>query len=165
MNQLMYKKTQTVVFILTLVVLSFALYVEYIEHVNPCPLCLMQRLCVLCLVPLCLISFFIQRYRTSVILVLMQLFMALSGLFFAGRQVFLQNVAITASGMCMPTLHRVIKYLSWEAMFNLFFWGSSDCAEMTPHFLGLSMPLWSALYFILIVLLFALILVKLKRSD
>ena len=163
MNLRFYRKIQYIVLFITLFVLGISFVLEYSQSIQPCPLCLMQRFCAFCVILIGIFGVFVKRDAQILFVLGFQIFAALSGLFFSGRQIFLQTLSATHSTLCMPTLHKVMQYLSWDVVFNMFFWGSADCADMVSHWLGLSIPMWSALYFSLIVILCAVTILRVKR--
>lgn len=46
----------------------------------------------------------------------------------------------------------MVKYFPLKDVMHALFWGSGDCAEVNWQWLGLSMPAWSALYFLFIII-------------
>lgn len=140
------KNSQLSLLLLTLFVLSASFYFQYVQGLQPCPLCLMQRLCVfLLLLPtgLCLIL------RKTTYLNVIQFFVSCSGLYFSLRQLWLQSLPEGLAPSCMPSLEVLIQYFSWQTVAHALFLGSGDCAEVNWHLFGISMPAWSGLYFLL----------------
>ena len=148
-----YRVLQFTLLFLTAFVLLLSLYLEYVVGMQPCPLCLMQRLCVLLLLVFCFSSFFVvSRFKLWIVNIL-QIIFAGGGLFFASRQIWLQLFPSAHEAMCMPAMSLLMKYFSWNNVLKVLFWGGSDCATGVGYFLGLSMPMWSALFFIFMLLL------------
>ncbi|KTD79331.1 disulfide bond formation protein B [Legionella waltersii] len=146
MNKLAFKKTQTLLALITLFVLFSSFYFEYVQGLQPCPLCLMQRLCVFVLLGLAGLSF-ATRKRAHFIILLQGLF-AIAGLYFASRQLWLISLPPGKVPACMPGLDILIKYFPWQDVAKALFLGAADCAETSWSLLGISMPGWTALYFL-----------------
>lgn len=146
MTTLYYKNIHIASIIVTLIVILFSLYFQFVIGLDPCPLCIMQRGCVFIILVVLLISFKIKRklLQASVI----QILFASAGLFFATRQLWLQHLPVGQIPACMPGLDILIHYFPWQAVAKSLLWGSGDCAEATWSALGITMPGWSALYFI-----------------
>ena len=144
MNKQVYQRVQVSLLFLTLLILGAAFYFEYIKGQQPCPLCLMQRLCLVFFALSCVAGCLLYRIRS---VGFVQMFFAASGLFFSIRQLWLQSLPIDEAPMCMPGLDALVHYFSWSHILNAFFWGTAACAETTWLWLGLSMPAWSACYF------------------
>ncbi|STX29879.1 Disulfide bond formation protein B (Disulfide oxidoreductase) [Legionella beliardensis] len=143
-----YRYWQLVLLIMSLCVLLASLYFQYIKDLQPCPLCLMQRLCVILEVIVCFIALFASRERMQRGMAGLQIIIALAGLYFAGRQLWLQALPHDQIPACLPGLEVLLQYFPWRDIFHALLWGAADCAEVSWQFLGLSMPAWAALYFI-----------------
>ena len=150
MTKIQYRRVQYLLVLITVFVLFFSLYSQYVLGLQPCPLCLMQRICVFVL--LGLMGFTLGTLKRARILSLLQCFIACAGIFFALRQLWLQSLPAGAAPACMPGLDILIKYFPWQEVARALLWGSGDCAEATWSFLGISMAGWSACYFIFMAL-------------
>jgi len=164
MSKMTYRYWQVFLACLSLFVLASSIYLQYVDDLQPCPLCLMQRLCVLVLFVLCLISIWVRWLRVEKVIVFLKSFVAAGGLFFAGRQIWLQSLPAGQTPSCMPGLDVLIHYFPWQDVLRTLLWGTGECAEISWQWLGLSMPAWSALYF-LFSLLIALIVFRHLSHD
>jgi len=145
-------------------VLGFSFYVQYLKGLEPCPLCLMQRLCVFLLLFLFLVGVSLSTLRRGRLVAVLQMLVAAGGLFFAGRQLWLQSLPAEKAPACMPGLDVLIHYFPWQDVAHALFWGAGDCAEVTWKWLGLSMPAWAAIYFLAIIITSALVFLRLGRE-
>lgn len=134
--------------IVTLAVLILSFYFEYVLGLNPCPLCLMQRLCVMLLLILVSMSFYLNRSSWARKSMMLQMGVASAGIFFAVRQLWLQSLPMEQIPVCLPGIGMMIHYLPWSEVAHALLLGAGDCAEITWTWLGLSMPAWTALYFL-----------------
>ena len=112
MTKLNYRRVQYILVLVTVFVLFFSLYSQYVMGLQPCPLCLMQRICVFVL--LGLMGFTLGTLLRARILSLLQCFVACAGLFFALRQLWLQSLPPGAAPACMPGLDILIHYFPWQ---------------------------------------------------
>jgi disulfide bond formation protein DsbB len=154
-------------FLLTFIVLCSSLYFQYALGYEPCPLCMMQRICIFILMLLTLFSCIISSQSRVKVLVIGQIIFCVAGLYFAGRQVWLQSLLPGNTPACMPGLDVLLEYFPWKTIAHALFWGDGGCAAVTWKFLGLSMAAWSALFFIFILICFTYQLVNIrgKNSD
>ena len=152
MTKFTYKRLQGFLAFLSLFVLASSFYFQYVKGLSRCALCLMQRFCVLLLFMICFIGVNTHRLKRGKIIAGLQILIAGSGLFFAGRQLWLQSLPAGQAPSCMPDLEIVIRYFPWRDVLRSLIWGTGDCAEVSWQWLGLSMPAWSALYFLFIVI-------------
>ena len=145
MTKLLYKRIQYFLAFTTAFVLFFSLYAQYVLGLQPCPLCLMQRICVFVLLGVMGLS--LRTLQKARIVSLIQFLVASAGLFFALRQLWLHSLPIGAAPACMPGLNILIHYFPWQDVARALLWGTGDCAEVTWTLLGISMAGWAALYF------------------
>ncbi|KTD49739.1 disulfide bond formation protein DsbB [Legionella quinlivanii] len=146
------KRLQYVLVLISLLVFGASLYFQYIKGMEPCPLCIMQRICVLIIVCIGIAMLFIKAILRVQKMQLLQIVFAGAGLFFAGRQLWLQSLPADQVPACLPGLDVMVKYFPLKDVMHALFWGSGDCAEVNWQWLGLSMPAWSALYFLFIII-------------
>lgn len=162
MTKLNYLKIQSLLFILTVLVLLSSLYFQYVQGLQPCPLCLMQRICVFILfictgIGLCITK---KAHVISVIMVLI----SCAGLFFASRQIWLQSLPEGKVPACIPGLDIMIQYFPWQKVALALFWGAGDCADKAWSLFGISMAGWSALYFLFMIIIALLLYSRTKFS-
>ncbi|KTD44797.1 disulfide bond formation protein B [Legionella parisiensis] len=150
MRKITYRKIQTFNAMLTLFVLFASFYFQYVVGLTPCPLCIMQRVCVLLLLAVMGLSF--RTLKRARIISVLQVIIACAGLYFALRQLWLQSLPEGEAPACMPGLDILIRYFPWQTVVKTLFWGTADCAEVSWQMLGISMPGWCALYFLFMVL-------------
>ena len=164
MTRTTYRRIQQSLLSVTMLVLGLALYFEYVKGYQPCPLCLMQRLCAFLFGITCLMGLCLRTLHRAQWLAIAQALTSAAGLYFSGRQLWLQNSALEEGAMCLPGMTMMVKYFSWEALWKALFLGTTDCSESTGHWLGLSMPTWSALYFSALLLMSLVLMIWLRLS-
>lgn len=121
--------------------------------IEPCPLCIIQRLLIALLAFIFLIALvcktkFWLRISSTMIFIISVL-----GAGVAGRQAWLQYLPRNESASCGPTLSYMLQQLSFKEAFISIMSGSGDCAAVQWQFLGLSMAVWMLGVFILFSLL------------
>lgn len=146
MQELKYKNTLILFNLLSCLVLFFSFYLEYVKALHPCPLCIMQRFCVVLLLFIGLNGIWAPIWLKK-ILAILQIVVASSGLIFASRQIWLQYFAQAQHAACMPELDILIRYFSWHDILQSFLWGTTNCSSIEWAWLGLSIPAWAGLYF------------------
>jgi disulfide bond formation protein DsbB len=137
---------------LVLIILGAAAYIQFGLGLQPCSLCILQRLCFILLG----IFFFIHviykpaRYMRIMQSVFIILF-SLLGALLAGRQVWLQHLPPGQAPGCMPSLSYLLHNAPVSQILAIVFKGSTDCAEPQQAFFYLSMPEWSLIFFIIFI--------------
>lgn len=163
MTKIQYRRVQYFLVLITVFVLFFSLYAQYVLGLQPCPLCLMQRICVFILMGL--MGLTLGSLRRARILSMLECLVACAGLFFSLRQLWLQALPAGSAPACMPGLDILIHYFPWQEVARALFWGTGDCAESTWNFLGLSMAAWAACYFAVMACSCFYLFVQTKRAD
>lgn len=158
-----YRQIQGFLILATLFVLFASLYFQYGLGLQPCPLCLMQRFCVFLL--LALLSGSIGTLRKARIFSFIQVVVSLAGLFFSLRQLWLQSLPAGKVPACMPGLDIMIHYFPWQTVARALFWGAGDCAEKTWSMLGISMPGWSAMYFLFMAVMSIILFMRTRTTN
>src|SRR5574344_705082 len=128
--------------------LAFGLYLEHVEGLAPCPLCVVQRIEFVAVGLTCLAAALHgpQRRGRRVYAVLTLLF-AGAGMASAGRQIWLQTLPPDQLPACLPGLDYMLEALPFQDIVRMMLHGTADCAEVTWSLLGLSIPEWSLLAF------------------
>ncbi len=128
--------------------LAFGLYLEHAEGLEPCPLCVVQRIEFIGVGLACLAAAIHgpQRRGRRVYAGLTLLFAA-AGLATAGRQVWRQGLPADQLPACLPSLEYMMEALPFQDIVRLMLHATADCAEVTWTLLGLSIPEWSLLAF------------------
>jgi protein dithiol:quinone oxidoreductase len=139
--------------------ICFALYLQYIEGLEPCPLCVFQRICVIVMGVVFLVAGFHHPGRAgATVYALVQLLAGGAGTAFAGRQVWLQSLPPDQVPTCSMGLNYMLDTLPFTDVLKKVFEGSGECAEKAWEFLHLSLAAWMLVFFIaMIATTFALI--------
>jgi disulfide bond formation protein DsbB len=164
MKKLSLSTLQLILFTITLVVLGMSYYLQYGKGFEPCPLCLMQRICIIFILAFSVINLYRKPARGQSFAAPLGIF-ALLGLFFAFRQIWLMSLPDNEVPACLPGLSVLIHYFPWQDTVRALVWGSGDCTEIRWTFLGLSLPVWSTLYFFCIGLLSSVIYYKQRQKS
>lgn len=130
-------------------VLAYALHVQFDLGLEPCPLCIFQRVAFLATGCVFLVATVHGAGRVgSRVYAMLILLAALIGAGIAGWHVRLQHLPPEQVPECGPGLDYMLEVLPLSETLTKVFTGSGECAEVSWRFLGLSMPTWSLLCFI-----------------
>lgn len=132
-----------------MLVLAGAFYIQYGLEQEPCPLCYVQRLEVMLFAFFCLLGAIHNPAKLGQrIYGGLMLLAASTGIATAGRQIWLQHLPKDQIPACLPPLEFMLEVLPLQEVIMKMLYGSSDCAEITWTFLGLSIAEMSLLGFI-----------------
>lgn len=152
-----------VAFLGTVLIMLGALYLEHGVGLEPCPLCILQRLAVIGFGLVCLVAAIHGPARTGQrVYAALALLMTGAGAGVAGRQIWLQQVPADELPACLPSLDYMLEALPFQEVISLMLHGSADCAKVTWTLFGISIPEWSLLAFIGMIL-FSLYLLLRRR--
>jgi disulfide bond formation protein DsbB len=139
--------------------MAFALYLQYGEGLDPCPLCQFQRACVIALGIVFLAAGAQNPGRTgATFYALATLVFGGAGVALATRQVWLQSLPKDEVPACGMGLEYMLDTLPFTDVLKKVFEGSGECAEKAWEFLHLSIAGWTLVFFVaMIILSFAVI--------
>jgi disulfide bond formation protein DsbB len=139
--------------------IGYALYLQYVDGLDPCPLCVFQRIAVIAMGLLFLIAAWQNPGRTGAgVYALLQLVIGGAGIAIAARQVWLQSLPKDQVPACGMGLSYMLETLPFTDVLKKVLQGSGECAEKGWEFLHLSIAGWTLVFFIaMIVTAFAVI--------
>jgi len=123
--------------------LCYAYFAQYVLHLDPCPLCIFQR---------------VGIFATGVVFLaaaahaprrgggrLYAALLVVTGLATAGvaiRQLYIQSLPPDAVPTCGASLRFMLQVLPLKEVLAKVLAGSGECAKIDWRFLGLAMPAW-----------------------
>lgn len=130
-------------FLFCLGLLSTAVYFQLVNGLEPCPLCISQRIMVLA-VGLVHLAAYVHNPRIGGVRVyaLVGTATALAGASISGRHVWLQHLPADEVPACGPGLEYMFQYFPLTDTLRAMLTGSGECAKVDWTLLGLSMPAW-----------------------
>jgi len=123
--------------------LAYAYYAQYVMHLEPCPLCIFQRIGIFGLGVMFLIATIHEpaAFGRRVYAALLSL-LALATVGIALRHLYIQSLPPDAVPACGASLDFMLKVFSLSEVLVKVLTGSGECAKVTWEFLGLAMPAW-----------------------
>ncbi len=134
---------------LCLGLLGFGLYLQHVEGLEPCPMCIVQRYALIGVALLCIAGALLAGRTAHRALGGAVLLVAGFGAFVAARQSWLQwNPPEILT--CGRDFYGMIEAFPLKRAIPMIFRGSGDCTAIDWTFLGLSIANWSFLNFLLL---------------
>lgn len=134
-------------FAIVISLLSISLYLQIIDNILPCPLCSLQRFCFCLLGLLFLLGLFLpSKKRCQWPLQLSMLGAAISGLFFAGRNIWLQHSSLPNQD-CSPSIQYLFSTFPFKDAIQKILAGSTDCSLRGFELFNLDMAEWAFIWF------------------
>ena len=130
-------------FMACVAMMGFALFSQHVLLLDPCPLCIFQRVAVIMLgLVLLVAALHNPGQRSARAYAVLVAIVAASGAAVASWHVRLQNLPADEVPSCGPGLGYLVDNFPLSEAISLIFKGSGECAEVAWRFLGLSMPTW-----------------------
>nr|WP_300306227.1 disulfide bond formation protein B [Halomonas sp.] len=137
-------------FVLCVAMMAAALVMEHVYGLEPCPLCVFQRVAVIAAGVVFLVAALHgPRGRAGAIVYGGLASLAvLAGAGIAGRHLWLQSLPADQVPSCGPGLDYMLDVMPFQQVLNNVLSGSGECAEVGARFLGLSIPGWTLIGFL-----------------
>lgn len=140
--------------------LGAGLYLQLVEHMLPCPLCIIQRYAFALVGLLCLLGTLLPRASGKVAAALAAL-TALAGVGTAGWHLWVQAHPGVSCGI--DPLETALNTIPTATLLPVLFKADGLCATPYAPILGLSIPQWSLLWFALFMVVLARVVIKRDR--
>lgn len=154
MNRLSFRSAYLLGFVVCAALIGFALYSQFQWGLQPCPLCIFQRIAFAALGIVFLIGALhapkgAGGRRAYGVLAFVP---AAVGIGIAGRHVWLTHLPPDQVPHCGPPLEFMMETNALTDVIRKVLTGSGECAKVDWTFLGLSMPAWSLAWFVLLAI-------------
>ena len=123
--------------------IGYALYVQYVQGLEPCPLCILQRVAVIVVGVLFLLAALhdpaergARAYGVLIDLA------AMAGILVAARHMWIIAQPPGSVAECGASLDYMMDVLPLHEVLGKVLTGSGECAKLDWQFAGLSMPAW-----------------------
>ena len=131
--------------------LAVGYFLQFARDMEPCPLCILQRLAFMAFGVIGLLGAFFARGRVMTRLLATLGFVAAAvGASVAGRQVWLQSLPADQVPACGPGLDYMVQNFPLLKTLSMVLRGSGECAENAWQFLGLGIAAWALVWFVLL---------------
>ncbi|ALF59747.1 disulfide bond formation protein B [Psychrobacter urativorans] len=161
-----YRNLQWLLVLTTVIGMGYALFfLQRYMGLSPCPLCIFQRIGLMVMGTFALIAALWHPKSMPIKLVLWLGSVVGIGwaTAIAGRHVWLQHLPADQVPSCGPGLDYWLDTLPMQQVLHEVLAGSGECASVAWRFLGLSIPEQSLIFFIVLLLIHALIFWRIVR--
>lgn len=145
------RQTYFGIFLATLIAMVAALWLQHYAHLEPCPLCIFQRVAMMATGVVALLAFLHGPGRTGRrVYAVLTLLAVSAGVAVAGRHVWLQHLPPEEVPACGPGLDYWMDTFPFHEVLMKVFRGSGECAVVDWTFMGLALPAWTLLAFLVL---------------
>lgn len=140
-------------FLVCVALLGYALFVQFVQKIEPCPFCIFQRLAFAAAAVFFLLGALHgpKRAGGQRAYGVLAFLAAATGIGIAGRHVWVQ-VFPPAMPSCGPGWDYLVETNTWLGVLQKVLGAKGDCSTIDWSFLGLSMPMWSLVWFVALAL-------------
>ncbi len=123
--------------------IAYALYAQFDLGLDPCPLCIFQRIGIAALGVIFLIAALHHPRRSGAhVYAVLIAIAALATIAVAARQLYIQHLPPGSIPSCGAPLSMMLKFMPLTAVIRKVLSGSGECGIVNWTFLGLAMPAW-----------------------
>ena len=146
--------------------MGFGLYLQYIKHQDPCPLCMVQRVIFIAILVMFAVAALHgpkrigERVYAALIGVL-----SLLGVAVATRHIWIQHLPKDQVPACGPGLDYMLETFPMADVLKELLHGSGECAAKGWSFLSLGIPEWSLLCYVALGVWAVLIAVRKSSTS
>ncbi len=167
MSKNLFRLVTLLPFLLCAGLIAYALYVEYVDFLMPCNLCILQRVVYISIGIIFLIAALKPTlyWGRKLVGVLAVIFSAI-GIAISARHVWMQGLPADQVPDCGPSMQMMLDSSPLLDVLKTILSGSGNCAEVQWQFLTLSMPTWSLIMFIgLFIFTFIWMFIRVETYD
>ena len=123
--------------------MAYALYAQYSLGLDPCPLCIFQRVGIIALGLVFLVAALHNpKGWGSYVYAFLIAVAALATIGVAARHLYVQSLPEGAVPACGAPLGVLIKFTPWLELIRKVLMGGGECQQVNWKFMGLAMPAW-----------------------
>jgi len=152
------------IFLACAALMGFGLYLQHFKNLDPCPLCIFQRVAFITVGAIALAAFLhnprgVGRVIYGVLIALS----ATAGVGIAARHAWIQRFPDSAAASCGADLGYMLDRFSLAKVLPMVFKGEGECSSAGWYFLGLTIPEWALVWFVLFVVAGVMMVVARQR--
>lgn len=145
--------------------MGFGLFLQYVEHQDPCPLCMVQRVIFIAiLVMFALAALHGPKRAGERVYAALTGLLSLTGVAVASRHIWIQHLPKDEVPACGPGLDYMLNTFPMAEVLKELLHGSGECAVKGWTFLTLGIPEWSLLCYLALGLWAVLIALRPKQA-
>jgi protein dithiol:quinone oxidoreductase len=138
-------------FLVCAALMGYALHAQYDLGLEPCPLCIFQRIGVILMgVTFLLAALHHPRGRCRLVYGALLVLFALATVAVAARQLYIQSLPPGTLPSCGAPLAMMLRFMPVLEVVRRVLSGSGECGEINWTFLKLAMPAWVLIWAVLL---------------
>lgn len=145
--------------------MAVALYMEHAMHLEPCPLCIFQRVAAIAVGAIAFSAALHNPGKTGVRAYGgLMIIAAAAGGALSARQLYLQSLPADQVPACGPGLDYLLDVFPMTEVIQMVLTGDGSCAEVVWSLFGISIPGWTLIGFVGLLILGVIQVVRPARG-
>lgn len=142
----------------------FALYLQYFQNIDPCPLCMLQRIVFIAIGLIALLAVLHNPKKLGrIIYSTINLIFCMCGIGLAGRHMWLESLPADQAPACGPSLEIMLELFPLQDVLKNAIIGDGECAKVAWSLFNLSIADWSMLCFVFLASVYIFLLLRQKN--
>lgn len=134
--------------------MAYALYAQHVLGLDPCPLCIFQRIAMMAVGLVLLIAgLHAPAGKGARVYAVLGLLVALTGAGISIDHIRVQHLPQGQIATCGPGLGYMLDAFPFANVLKMVLSGSGECSTINWKFLGLTMPAWVLVWFLILATL------------
>ncbi len=134
-------KTFALILAFSIAAIAFALYLQHALHLEPCPLCIFQRIAMISITLIALLATLHHPKAIGLrVYGLLVTLASLAGMGIAARHVWLQHLPADQVPSCGPGLNYMLDVFPMQKIISMVLRGSGECAKIDWTLAGITLP-------------------------
>jgi disulfide bond formation protein DsbB len=130
-------------FLVCIALLGYALFAQFVQHYEPCPLCIFQRIGIAAVGVVFLVAaLHAPRGKGARVYAVLIGIATLATMAVSARHIYIQHLPEGSVPACGAGLDYLLQVFPLVDVIRKVLTGSGECAKITWTFLSLSMPTW-----------------------
>ncbi|WP_421848704.1 disulfide bond formation protein B [Marinomonas sp.] len=145
--------------------LAVAFYMEYQMGLEPCPLCMLQRIVFFCVGVVSLVSALTSSEKARKVFSWMVVVLSFAGAALAIRHLYLQSLPMDELPACLPGLSYMFEVFPWQEIMQAMVMGTGECGDVVWTLFGISIPGWTLVAFIGMAIINIVIALRISKKT
>ncbi|MGB0784484.1 MAG: disulfide bond formation protein B [Marinomonas sp.] len=145
--------------------LAVAFYMEYQMGLEPCPLCMLQRIVFFCVGVVSLGSALTANVTVRKSCSWLVVVLSFAGAALAIRHLYLQNLPAEQLPACLPGLSYMFEVFPWQEIMQAMVMGTGECGDVVWTLFGISIPGWTLVAFVGMAIINIVIAVRAGKNT
>jgi protein dithiol:quinone oxidoreductase len=139
-------------FLVCVALMAYAFYLQYVKELEPCPMCWFQRVALLAMSVVFLVGAIVKtQTRGALWLAIATLVTGGAGIALAARHLYVQSLPADQLPSCGMGITYMLESMPFLDVFARALKGSVECNKI-DLVLGLPIPAWTLIFFVLAVI-------------